>query len=82
MIERTGHLGTITRPRRFAEIVKRFADRTLIRNAFDHTRAVIPERGTPERGLPERETPERETPEREMHEPDTQDRRTQERRRR
>jgi 3-oxoadipate enol-lactonase len=37
-IERTGHLGTITRPRRFAEIVKRFADRTLIRSAFDASR--------------------------------------------
>jgi pimeloyl-ACP methyl ester carboxylesterase len=37
-IERTGHLGTITRPRRFAEIVKRFADRTLIRSAFDNPR--------------------------------------------
>ena len=37
-IERTGHLGTITRPRRFAEIVKRFADRTLISSAFETTR--------------------------------------------
>jgi pimeloyl-ACP methyl ester carboxylesterase len=37
-IERTGHLGTITRPRRFAEIVKRFADRTLISRAFEATR--------------------------------------------
>jgi len=27
-LERTGHLGTVTRPRRFAEIVKRFADRS------------------------------------------------------
>jgi 3-oxoadipate enol-lactonase len=44
MIERTGHLGTITRPRRFAEIVKRFADRTLIRNAFDSTHAEVLER--------------------------------------
>jgi pimeloyl-ACP methyl ester carboxylesterase len=43
-IERTGHLGTITRPRRFAEIVKRFADRTLIRNAFHNTRAASQER--------------------------------------
>ena len=37
-IERTGHLGTVTRPRRFAEIVKRFADRTLISSAFEATR--------------------------------------------
>lgn len=40
MIERTGHLGTITRPRRFADIVKRFADRTLIRSAFDPSRVA------------------------------------------
>jgi pimeloyl-ACP methyl ester carboxylesterase len=37
-IERTGHLGTITRPRRFAEIVKRFTDRTLVRHTFAQPR--------------------------------------------